>query len=118
MEERDRRRLAATMMEPHPLEAVAEAMTHVRPGAKVYVERRSEGYRWSIASKGGPYPLLRELALYLDLPHTSLAVPFDTVDGWAVAWPTNLEPAPAWAIIEAGGDAIEIADRIRDASRY
>lgn len=117
MEEHERRRLAATMMEPHPLEAVAEAIARVRPGLTVYVERRRSGYRWSIAAAGGPYPLLRELALYLDLPHTQIMVPFNTVGGLAIVWPSRLRRTQAWAHIKSGASAEEIAERIRKACR-
>lgn len=85
MDGAERRFIVATMTTACALEDVAEAIgRRVRPGRVVYVERRTNGYRWSPSHAGGPYPLLRELALVVDRHYTTLVVPFETIDGRAV----------------------------------
>lgn len=108
--------LVATMSEVRPLQEVVEAITALGkdPFARVYVERHAAGYRWSIAHRGGAYPLLREIAQLLEVRHTSVAVPFRTIDGWTVLWPQNIptEEVEAWAVIEGGSDADDVMRRV------
>lgn len=47
------------------------------PGA-VHVERWKSGWRWSPAHRGGPQPLLREFARFLDVAPGSIWMPFNT----------------------------------------
>ena len=70
----------------------------------MYAERRGDGYR--PAHRGGPYPLLREVARFLDLDHRSLIVGCAAVDGWTIIAPEGprMPKAPAWAFISASGD--------------
>lgn len=118
MDETRRRKLADTMTQPSSIEDVIEAITRFgeRPYAKIYVERRGAGYRWSIAHRGGPYPLLREVAKFLDVPHTSVLVHSTTVDGWTVVALTGPLPntPEAWAIIDATADKRQITARLAE----
>lgn len=91
---------------PSPLDQVAAAIAAFteHPG-DVYVERFPEGWRWSPAHRGGPYPLLREVAQFLGIPHTRFAVRFRTVDDeWTVLMPDDPDgplrhPPEATAIV-------------------
>lgn len=83
----------------------------------VYVERLGSRYRWSIAHRGGAYPLLREVAAFLGVPYHSLAVPFRTVQGWTVVRP---EPNPGkrvggGAFVEAATESSTVRKRIEAA---
>jgi hypothetical protein len=50
----------------------------------VYVERLGDRYRWSVIHRGGPYPLLRITAKYLQVDYTSIIVGCREVgDGWS-----------------------------------
>lgn len=74
--------------------AVSEASRYCR---LIYVERLGEGWRWSLAHPGGPYPLLRETARFLQIDYRQLLMPFRTV-------------APAVAVIDPGpGEAVASA---------
>jgi len=80
---------------------------------KVYVERREDGYRWSIVHGGGPYPLLRELAQLLDIPYQSIVLPFATLDGWAYVLAPDIEGEPdSCAFIESSADASVNVERL------
>jgi Domain of unknown function (DUF6438) len=113
VDEPRRRELVDTMTEPSSAEDVIRAIASfgVRPSVKIYVERSGRGYRWSMAHRGGSYPLLREVATFLDLPYTSLLLPCTGVQGWTVIAPTGfLKYVPtSWAILEASDDSEEIA---------
>ena len=41
---------------------------------KLYVERRDDRYRWSLIHRGGPYPLLRITARFLEVDYHSIFV--------------------------------------------
>jgi hypothetical protein len=60
------------------LDRVAEhvaALAALTPAPRhVGVERHPDGYRWTVVHKGGPYPLLREVAQFLGVPHDGLVV--------------------------------------------
>ena len=85
--------------------------------ARVYVERRDNAYRWSIAHRGGAYPLLRELARFLDVPYGSIILPFGTVDGWAIVLAPDLAGEPdAWGIIEPSNDVSTNLERLLEAT--
>ena len=52
----------------------------------VWVGASEHGWRWSPATKGGPYPLLRMVARYLNLDHRQLLVgAIASGDGWTIA---------------------------------
>jgi hypothetical protein len=72
----ERLRLAQGIWRYSPLELVAQGVAAVSERMRiVYVERRGALYRWSPTHRGGPYPLLRELALFLRVDHYRLVVP-------------------------------------------
>lgn len=122
MNEARRRKLAGTMMEPSRLGDVVDAIATFgsRPHAKVYVERRGSGYRWSVAHRGGPYPLLREVARFLDVEPHAIIVPCAAVDGWTIVAPEGprMPRASAWAFITASADRRAIAKAIEGLARY
>ena len=71
------------ILRPSPLDEVTDAI--VEYGDAVYVERVTDDlYRWSPATRGGAYALLRLLARFLRCDSDEITVGFVTVDGWAV----------------------------------
>jgi len=73
-----------------------------------YVERRADEYRWSLAAKGGGYPLPRISARFLGVDHQRAYVGFRTLpDGTAILCedPANVEVPDRWALLELGGSA-------------
>lgn len=116
MDEARRRDLANTMTKASTLEDVAEAIAAFgeHTYANVYVERRDGGYRWSPAHAGGPYPLLREVARFLDLDHHALIVPFATMDGRTVVSPEGprMSRPEAWAFIAPSADRRAVAGAV------
>ena len=83
-------------------QAVAEATSLTRYG--MYVERRGDVYRWSLASRGGPYPLLREMARILRIEYYRIVLPFRTLAGLGLAIvdaePKNPAPPDASAVLQ------------------
>lgn len=114
MDEARRRKLADTMTGLSELDDVLEAMAALgsRSFVKCYAERQGSRYRWSIAHRGGPYPLLREVARFLDLPHTSLLVGTTGVEGWTVVADPDGRRPDAWTFIEPSGDVGELRTRL------
>ncbi len=76
--------------------AAAEGPVHI------YVERRGDRYRWSLAHPGGSYPLIRVTARFLEVDYHRIMVPFrTTADGFAI-WckdPDHPEEPDAWAVL-------------------
>ena len=67
--------LFTTTCRPFPLDELAAYVAGVSLGQRiVYVDRRAEGYTWSFVHGGGPYPLLREVAQFIDYPYTKLVL--------------------------------------------
>jgi hypothetical protein len=115
MDHAQRQRLASSIFATCTIELTAEqiALFAVPRFSKVYVERRGNAYRWSIAHRGGAYPLLRELALLLDVPNTAIVLPFYTVDGWAIVRTADLNGDPdSWALIEPSTDVSINVERL------
>ncbi len=101
--------------------------------SSIYVERRGALYRWSPAHRGGPYPLLRITAKFLQMDHHGLLVPCRPLDGESKAgfgpdgiWEgvcivgtkeDESDPPDAWALLEFDGvmPAPEVEARITDA---
>ena len=64
---------ARSVFRPSALDDVAEAVSvATEKFHDIYVERRGDQYRWSFATKGGPYPLLRITARFLEMDPCSL----------------------------------------------
>ena len=78
---------AISILRPSPLYEIVEAVVAYAGtgGGAVYVECLGDQYRWSPASRGGPYPLMRLLSRFLGCDHHQLTVGFVTVDGWCIA---------------------------------
>lgn len=74
----DRERLAHAIKSSAPLDLVAEGIAAATEHTPLlaYVERRGELYRWSPAHRGGPYPLMRITARFLQMDHHGLVLPF------------------------------------------
>jgi hypothetical protein len=74
--------LLQSVFEPSSLAVVAEAVSvatdHER---QIYVERLSDGWRWSLAHRGGSYPLLRITARFLQVDHHKIMIGFRTLPG-------------------------------------
>ncbi len=82
-----RRRLIRSVFEPSPLEevAVAVAIASLEGAGDIYVERTKGRYRWSLAHRGGPYPLLRIVARFLHVDHQLAMIGYwTTPDGWCI----------------------------------
>ena len=85
---------------------------------KVYVERLGDRYRWSLIHRGGPYPLLRITAKYLQVDYHSIIVGCREVgDGWSGLNGNETEPLEpdAWAVLTFAGPttATDVGARIR-----
>jgi hypothetical protein len=116
-EEELRRKLS--LNQPQPLDVaaamIAEALVTWN---KIYLERHGDLWRWSFATKGGGYPLLRMCARFLGIPYWNLIIGFDTLpEGWTVYQPPDLERPPTYAVIEIpdGSDATRIVALMREA---
>jgi len=102
----ERERLCRSVFQPSPLEEVAEAVSAATEKFKdIYVERRGEQYRWSFATKGGPYPLLRITARFLLMdPYSLVGVGSRVVgDGWGVQIVESDTEPDAWAVLTFDG---------------
>jgi hypothetical protein len=98
----ERAGLVRGIFDPSPIELVAEGLflaseheTHA------YVERFGDRYRWSLVHKGGPYPLLRITARFLQMDYTALIIAARSVlDGYSALTEDEDDPAPdACAIV-------------------
>ena len=70
-----REALARSISTAAPLDEVATAIAAASEHQRLlYVERVPGGYRWSLAHRGGPYPLLRTTALFLRVDYHELFV--------------------------------------------
>jgi hypothetical protein len=99
MDDARRRLLAGSIFAYCTLEQVAEQIAASAAQFDcIYVERLGSTYRWSPMHRGGPYPLLREVAKLLDLPYRLLVLPFGTADEWTIVRTEDLDTEPdAWA---------------------
>lgn len=99
----ERAKFVKAMVRASDLADVAAGIAEAAKNTSVfYVERVDGGWRWSLAHRGGAYPLLRVAARFLGVDHTRLVVGFRTIDGCAVA---SLDPYLAvqpneWTLIE------------------
>ncbi len=86
--------------------------------SQVYVEQLEDRYRWSLIHRGGPYPLLRITAKYLQVDYHSIIVGCREVgDGWSGlnGNETELSEPDAWAVLPFSGPttAADVGARIR-----
>lgn len=105
-----------------PLDDVVREIARLgdRRSVGVYVERRGTHFRWSIAVRGGPYPLLREVARFLRVPHTSLVVPCRSVDGWCIVAPARdlRTRVDAFGFVDPASDVVTVWDRVTRACGF
>jgi hypothetical protein len=74
---------AVSILRPAPLDEVVDAVAAYAEA--VYVECLGDDqYRWSPATRGGAYALMRVLARFLRCDYHDITVGFVTVDGWAI----------------------------------
>ena len=97
-------------------EAVSAATEHE---TQVYVERLSDGWRWSPAIRGGAYPLLRITARFLRVDHNRVMIGFRTLpNGFAVLCDDpKVVPTPEAAAVidfEAGSSKAAVERRIAE----
>ena len=118
MDDARRRLLADSMFSYCSLEQVAEQISAFGTRFnRIYVERRGSGYRWSLIHRGGPYPLLREVAQLLDVSYHSLILPYRPVDTWTIVLTPELERSRTrGAFIEPASDASVNVQRILEAT--
>jgi hypothetical protein len=87
-----------------PLETVADAVAVASTNRYlIYVERRSDLYRWSLAHPGGSYPLLRITARFLGVDYQRIAIGFRTLpDGTSIICkdPAAVEQPDQWALLD------------------
>ena len=118
MDDARRRKLARTMAEPSQLDDVIEAIAAFAKvsNCKVQVEQYGsplKKFRWAIVHGGGPYPLLREVARFLEVDHHSIIVEAKAVDGQSVVAPMRPIRRPTRrAMITPSSDKAVVADRI------
>jgi len=82
----------------------------------VYVERRGNEYRWSLATKGGGYPLLRVSARFLGVDHHRTFIGFRTLrDGTAILCedPSNVDIPDRWALMMLTGKILPASAAFR-----
>lgn len=99
----ERANLFRSVFHLSPLEEVAEAITvAIEMFHEIYVERRGDQWRWSLAHKGGPYPLLRISAQFLQMDYCLLAGIGSRVvgDGWCVQIVDDFGHEPdGWSVL-------------------
>ena len=117
----ERDRLCRSVFRWSALEDVAEAVSvATEKFHDIYVERRGDQYRWSFATKGGPYPLLRITARFLEMDPCSLVGVGSRVvgDGWGVQIVDKNDTEPdVWAVLrfEDATTADAVTERIESA---
>jgi len=119
-----RRHLLRSVFEPSPLAAVAEAVSvATQHETQIYVERFSDGWRWSLAHRGNGYPLLRITARFLRVDYHRIIIGFRTLDdGYSILCedPDAFRTPDAGAVIEFGRGSTpaavkqRIVDRLAD----
>ncbi len=102
----ERQRFVRSVFRPSSLEEVAAAISVATiKFHDIYVERRGDQYRWSFATKGGPYPLLRITARFLLMdPYSLVGVGSRVVgDGWGVQIVESDTEPDSWAVLTFDG---------------
>ena len=96
--------LPDSMLRGARLDAIVRAVAAASGKTRlIYVERRGSLFRWSLAHRGGAYPLMRETAKVLGVDHHRIILPFRTLPtGLAIvnAEPPYSSPADGWTMLE------------------
>jgi hypothetical protein len=98
---------AVAILRPSTLDDVSSALVEYASsgGTAAYVERVGDRYRWSPATRGGPYPLLRVLARFLRCEHTELTMRFRILDDhWCVVGHSDGPDADDYVVLEVPFD--------------
>jgi len=86
---------------------VAEAISVATEDEReVYVERLTDGWRWSLTHPGSGYPLLRITARFLRVDYHRITVPFRTVEeGVCIVCkdPGDVIVPDTWAVLQFDG---------------
>jgi hypothetical protein len=87
---------------PSPLdEVVAAIVAATDHETRFYVERGAKGWRWSLVHPGGPYPLLRITARFLDVEHDRILVPCRGLpNGLSVLGDLNPPASAKWTLVD------------------
>ena len=90
------------------LNVVAEAVAAASETEPVvYIERRGDKYRWSLATKGGGWPLLRISARFLGVDYRRIHIGFRTLpNGVAILCedPSNFDVPDKGAVLKLAGE--------------
>lgn len=92
------------ILRPSPLDEIADAVVAYAAsgGDAVYVERIGDDqYRWSPATRGGAYALMRLLARFLCCDHHDITVGFVTVDGYCIVADPSEPRCPRHVILQS-----------------
>lgn len=82
---------------------------------RVWVGRRGAEFRWSPATRGGPYPLLRMVARYLELDYHRLAVTgVEALDGWTIVEGDESPDTEAIIAVPSGASIGEIKELLAE----
>ena len=100
----ERKRLVRSGFEISSLDEVSEAVSvATEVERRVYVERMSQGWRWSLTHRGSGYPMLRITARFLLVDHYRIIVPFRMLETGDFVWmPEDGRPLQpeAWVILD------------------
>jgi hypothetical protein len=95
-----------------PPEEVAKAIAAASEVERhLYIERKGETYRWSLAHGGGAYPLLRISARFLGVDYQSIYIGFRTLpDGYSILCedPGDFDEPDAWTVLELEDQVSEL----------
>jgi hypothetical protein len=105
----ERAQLIRSAFEPSPLEEVAFAIsTATETEHQLYVERIGDLWRWSLVHAGGPYPLLRVTARFLQVDYTAIVIGHRQIEGGRSVLTRDLEEViepDGWMIFTFEGSA-------------
>jgi len=116
----DRLALFRSVHTASDLHAVATAIAvAIEKYPDVYVEHTADGWRWSPVTGGGPYPLLRIVALFLKADHHRILFRFRTIDGRCLVDPESPEHVDwhAFLVFEKGTPVHAVAAELEHAYR-
>ncbi len=96
--------MSADLIEPASLCDVAAAVSTASEVERLfYIEYLGDGWRWSLAHRGGAYALMRITARFLGVDYRAMLIGFRTVDGVAVMAARSVVEVQAASFIELDG---------------
>jgi hypothetical protein len=76
---------------------------------RIWIGRSDNRWRWSFATPGGAYPLLRTVASYLEMDHHRLLMSFTTTeDGYAIVEGKSTADSEVTLSVPAGATPTEV----------